>query len=137
MSQKNVLCKLIALLVASLSCVGFFTEAKDNPIEIGDGDEVIIVIQPREGQPSGGPRTPSAVMLYAYYNASFTSVCAQLSNAGEVVDVEFYNLTTNEYYSFEIPGSGLSVMPISGNPGYWTVTFTLLSGAVYDGEFIL
>lgn len=29
------------------------------------------------------------------------------------------------------------VMPISGSSGYWTVTFTLLSGAIYDGEFII
>ena len=137
MSQKTFIIKLVALLVAGFSSVGLSIEAKANSIETGDGDEVIIVIQPREEQPGGGPRNPSEVPIEAYYDSGTASVCAYLSDAGQTVEVEFYNLTMNEYYSFEIPGNGFSVMPISGNSGYWTVSFTLLSGSIYDGQFLI
>ena len=78
---------------------------------------------------------PSSIRIEAYYDADFASVCAYLVNAGETVDVEFNNLTTGDSFTFEIPGSGMSVMPIGGAAGYWTVTFTLMSGSVFVGEF--
>ena len=87
-----------------------------------DGDDVIIVV-------------PSSTRIEAYYDADLASVCAYLVNAGETVDVEFNNLTTGDSFTFEIPGAGMSVLPIGGATGYWTITFTLSSGSVYFGEF--
>lgn len=125
---------LMTLLIAGVSSGLQTTQAAIRSTTSGDGDGNI-VIRPRGQQPIGGPRMPSTTSIVAHYDASLTSVCAYLSNAGDDVEVEFNNLTTGEYYSYEIPGSGLSVMPIGGNPGYWTVSFTLSSGAIYDGEF--
>lgn len=100
-------------------------------------DEAIIIVHPIGEQQSGGPRAPSSTRIEAYYDADLASVCAYLVNAGETVDVEFNNLTTGDSFTFEIPGSGMSVLPIGGAAGYWTVTFTLSSGAVYEGEFVI
>ena len=94
-----------------------------------------IIVRPSNDQQSTGPRMPSSIRIEAYYDADFASVCAYLVNAGETVDVEFNNLTTGDSFTFEIPGSGMSVMPIGGATGYWTITFTLSSGSVYFGEF--
>lgn len=135
MSHKTFLHKLIALLLAVFSS-GLVLANSDMSLSLLN-DEGDIIIRPREGETTGIPRMPSATIITASYDENTASVCSILSNAGETVEVEFYNLTTSEYYSFEIPGSGLSVMPISGNSGYWTVTFTLLSGAIYDGDFYL
>lgn len=96
-----------------------------------------IIVRPSNDQQSTGPRMPSSTRIEAYYDADLASVCAYLINAGETVDVEFNNLSTGDSFTFEIPGAGMSVMPIGGAAGYWTVTFTLLSGAIYDGEFII
>ena len=135
MSQKTVLSKLMTLLVAVYSCNLVFANSIMSLTPLNDEGDIII--RPREGETTGIPRMPSGTIITASYDENTASVCAYLVNAGETVDVEFYNLTTNEYYSFEIPGSGLSVMPISGNSGHWTVSFTLLSGTIYDGTFLI
>ena len=102
-----------------------------------DGDRVYIVIGPQEGSPEGGPRTPNATRIEEWYSWDTYSVSASLSNAGDVVEVEFNNLFTGESYSYDIPGNGSSVMPIGSSSGYWTVSFTLSSGIVYCGLFVI
>ena len=136
MSQKSMICKLVVVLTVGLSTGWASASSSSSSILSRDGDGEIIT-RPREGAPEGIPRMPSGVSIEAYYDANLASVCAYLSNAGDSVEVEFNNLTTEEYYFYEIPGSGLSIMPIGGNPGHWTVSFTLLSGVIYDGDFYL
>lgn len=80
------------------------------------------IVQPRGDVSPTSPRMPSY---------------ANLSNAGDIVEVEFNNCTTGEHYSFEVPGNGLSVMNIGNSPGWWTVCFTLQSGVVYAGHFFI
>ena len=101
-----------------------------------DHDEIIISNQSGFSDNNGSPRT-SNVLIEAYFDTELSYVCASLSNAGASVTVEFINHTTNETADYIIPGSGSSILPISGNAGFWTVTFTLESGDVYYGEFVL
>ena len=132
MSHKFLfLCLSGLLLLTGL----FSTSASVIANPSSDGDEVIIIVQP-EGEPTDLPRMPVA-RIEACYSWSTSSVSATLSNAGDVVEVAFYNFSTGEDYAFEIPGNGLSVMPIGSSSGFWTVSFTLSSGAVYYGTFIL
>lgn len=102
-----------------------------------DEDDVEIVVVPEEGESADPPRSPSVTRIDAWYSWSTCSVSACLSNAGSLVAAEFSNTSTSEYYYFEIPGNGLSVMPIGCSSGYWMVRFTLSSGTVYSGVFIL
>lgn len=102
-----------------------------------DGDGVEIVVRPQDVNPTGGPRTPNATRIEAWYSYDTSSVSATLSNAGDVVEVEFSHLLSGETHFYEIPGNGLSVMPIGSSSGYWTVTFTLSSGVIYVGLFVL
>ena len=95
-----------------------------------------ILISHESTEPEGAPRSLGAI-IEAYYDTDLLCVCAYLSNAGISVSVEIVNHTTNETEEYVIPGYGSSALPISGNPGYWTITFTLQSGDVYIGEFIL
>lgn len=83
----------------------------------------------------GAPR--SLVSIMAFYDTDLFSVGAYLSNAGAYVDVSIVNQTTNETYNYQISGTGSSVMPISGTPGYWSITFTLSGGDEYMGSFEL
>ena len=95
-----------------------------------------ILISHESTEPEGAPRSLGAI-IEAYYDTDLLCVCAYLSNAGISVSVGIVNQTTNESEEYVISGSGSSALPISGNPGYWTITFTLQSGDVYIGEFIL
>lgn len=133
MSQKLLHLFLHGLLMLSL-IVPNHLHATEPAL---DGDEVIIIVHQQYGQNIGGPRTHNATRIEAWYSYDTSSVSAFLYNAGDVVEVKFYNVFTQELYSYEISGSGLSVMPISGSSGYWTVSFTLSAGAVYEGEFTL
>lgn len=125
---------LTCLFVTNMSVSSSF--CTEEIIRTKDGDEVLIIVQPREEE-ADVPRTPNTTTIEAWYSWSTSSVRASLANTGDSVQVEFNNLSTGEYYSFIINGNGSSVMPISGSSGYWTVSFTLSSGVIYDGCFIL
>lgn len=127
---------LIPILLLSLGLLSpFYIQA--TPPEPDDEDDVEIVVVPEEGESADPPRSPSVTRINARYSWSTCSVSACLSNAGNLVAAEYCNSSTGEYYYFEIPGNGLSVMPIGCSSGCWTVRFTLSSGTVYRGVFVL
>lgn len=130
--QKTKLCFLtVAAIVATCLCSSVFATSMK--------DEVPIPIQYDPSNPPGNDGHPrsSLVSIRVYYDTDLSCVCAYLSNAGTTVAVELTNLTTNETENYIIPGSGLSELPISGNSGYWTITFTLPDRSVYGGYFML
>lgn len=129
--------KLLPFFLSSLILLGLSIPSHLNAQEPGSNGDVEIVVRPVEGDPTGGPRTPNATRIEAWYSYDTSSVSAFLSNAGDVVEVEFNNLLTGESYSYDISGNGLSVMPIGSSSGYWTICFTLSCGTAYYGYFIL
>lgn len=133
MSQKLLPFFLSGLILLGL-CAPNHLFAKEPGL---DGDVVEIVVRSQDVNPTGGPRTPNATRIEAWYSYDTSSVSATLSNAGDVVEVEFNNLLTGESYSYDISGNGLSVMPIGNSSGYWTICFTLSCGTAYYGYFIL
>ena len=127
-----------SFLILGLILIGLCIPVSFSAAEpVSDGDVVDIPIRPQDGEPIGIPRSPDATQIVAWYSWESCSVSATLSNAGEYAEVEFNNLLTEEYYCYEIPGTGLSVMPIGNSSGCWTVIITLSSGAIYEGMFIL
>ncbi len=80
---------------------------------------------------------PRSLIIEAYYDSELSYVSASLSSAGTFVDVYIENQDTEEQYNYQIPGTGNSVLPISGTSGYWTITFILSNGDEYVGYFIL
>ena len=80
---------------------------------------------------------PRSLLIEAYYDSDLSSVCASLNGAGTLVDVYVENLGTEEEVHYEIPGSGNSIMPISGTSGCWRITFVLSNGDEYVGEFYI
>lgn len=130
--------KLLSLLLIGLLMAGPVVAFPLNGSGVcPDEDEVEIIVHSNQGESIEPPRTPNTTTIEAWYSWSISSVRASLANAGDSVQVAFNNLSTGEYYSFVINGNGSSVMPISDSSGYWTVSFTLSSGVIYDGFFIL
>ena len=63
-------------------------------------------------------------------------LCATFFENLGLVTVEIENLTTSEYTLTEVnSATGSAVFPISGNAGFWTITFSLSDGTMYYGEF--
>ena len=83
------------------------------------------------------PESPRSLIIEAYYDSDLLCVNASLNGAGTLVDVYIENQDTEEQYNYQIPGTGNSVLPISGTSGYWTITFILSNGDEYVGYFIL
>lgn len=83
------------------------------------------------------PESPRSLLIEAYYDSDLSSVCASLNGAGTLVDVYVENLDTEEEVHYQIPGSGNSIMPISGASGCWRITFILSTGDEYVGEFYI
>ena len=57
-------------------------------------------------------------------------------NLGDV-DYELVNYDTSEVVPGQVEGTGLIIIPFSGDSGSYGITFTLESGAQYYGEFDL
>ena len=104
---------------------------------IGTAEEPILIRIKKPIDPPGGPRVPSAVQIEAEYDEVSGSVFVYLANAGASVDVTIENLTTGESTGDTVSGSGIAAIPISGTSGTWVITFTLLNGDIYEGEFVL
>lgn len=83
------------------------------------------------------PEAPRSLTIEAYFDSDLSCVSASLNGAGTLVDVYIENLDTEEEVHYQIPGSGNSIMPISGTSGCWRITFILSTGDEYVGEFYI
>lgn len=103
-------------------------------------DEVIIPLQnglPGQFENDGRPRSYSSVLIEAYWDTDMCTVNAYLRNAGQDVTVSIVNAATGETSQCIIPGDGTSYIPVSGSSGHYTIYFTLDSGDVYYGNFVI
>ena len=99
------------------------------------GEAIVIRLKP--GNHSGGPRVPSNVRITAEYDDVANIVYASLLNAGASVDITIENQSTGETSSNIVSGNGTAMIPFSGTSGNWVITFVLLNGDEYEGEFVL
>lgn len=99
----------------------------------GDGDP--IPIKPKPPVNPNAPRTPVVVPISAMVLGS-TVYVAFTDNLGDV-DYELENLSTGELVSDQIVGTGVVLIPFSGDSGDYTISFTLSNGVQFYGEFSL
>ena len=106
-----------------------------NPIVSSVADSTIIVFPFPIGNPTP-PKSPSIIPISASYESLITSVILTFNqNLGEI-EVEVLNTFTGYYDSGYINTLFLSaIIPITGGPGHYIITFTLPSGQQYQGEF--
>ena len=125
------------ILIGLMILLGL-SSAEANQVSSMKGENVIILITKKSPPHTGNtPRVPSAVRVEAEYDDVTGSVLVYLANAGTSVDVAIENLTTGESTGDTVSGSGIAAIPISGTSGTWVITFTLLNGDIYEGEFVL
>ena len=128
---------LVVLLLCFIQCSLF---SKETTLFIEDlicCSDTAIVIDPLPGvSPVTGPRSPALIPIVAYYDSSVSSVLLSFrSNLGEI-EVEVLNSSTGGYSSTFVDTQFLySAIPITLGSGHYIITFTLLSGQQYQGEF--
>jgi hypothetical protein len=126
---------LIAFLL--LSVLFAFSETRLSASEVTQhcADSLIIVLPLPDPNPNI-PRSPSIVPISASYESLFSSVILSFNqNLGEI-EVEVLNTFTGYYDSGFINTQFLSaIVPVTGGPGHYIITFTLPSGQQYQGEF--
>ena len=98
-------------------------------------DDPPIIIRPL---PLPAPNSPHALVVVPISaevignNLSVTFI----GNLGEV-EYELVNLSTMEFETDQVEGTGQVLIPFSGDSGSYTITFTLSNGVQYYGQFIL
>ena len=79
-----------------------------------------------------------SIPIEAEYVSSYSAICVRFnSNLGDV-DIDVMNSSTGDMWSWTVVGGNImAVLPISGDNGMYTITFTLANGDEYEGEFEL
>ncbi len=96
----------------------------------------LIVINPFPFPNPTLPKSPSIVPITASYNQQMAIVVLDFAfDLGEI-EVEVLNTVTGHSDGFVIATWLLNaIIPISGGPGHYIITFTLPSGRQYRGTF--
>ncbi len=81
-------------------------------------------------------RAPAKIPIEAYYDSFLNGLAITFTRDLGNIEVNVTNHTTGEYLEGTMDAAaGVTMLPISGDEGYYTITFTLSNGKVYEGEF--
>lgn len=130
---------MLKRFVYLLICIIFYFSSENNiyaiPVKTFCADSVITIIPFPVLNPTP-PKAPVLVPISASYESSLNSVILWFSHDLGELEVEVLNTISGYYSSAFVDTQFLSsVIPIIGGPGHYIITFTLLSGQQYQGEF--
>ncbi|MCM1502221.1 MAG: DUF3244 domain-containing protein [Bacteroidales bacterium] len=96
-----------------------------------------IIIKPND-EKYHGHRAPEKIPIVAYYDSFLNGIAITFTRDLGNIEVNVTNHTTGEYLEGTMnAAAGVTMLPISGDEGYYTLTFTLSGGKVYEGKFEL
>ena len=100
----------------------------------GDEDVNIIIVNPNDSISEVLHRDPTLAPVLCTLTEASLNVTFFLDQG--FISVEIENQTTGEYTQTLVnTADGSAIFPFSGNPGFWTIIFSLSDGTVYYGEF--
>lgn len=98
--------------------------------------EGIVIVSKKPYEDKNVFRAPAFIPIAAEYSYRYASIYVYFAYEVGVVNVEISNLNTGETVSETIDsGFDSHVIPISGSPGAYCLSFVLESGSEYYGEF--
>ena len=82
------------------------------------------------------PHSRALIPFELYYSADISSILLYfIADVGEV-EISIHNLSSGEYNDYTVNSKvGSVVLPITGDSGYYVITFTLQNGKQFIGEF--
>ncbi len=77
--------------------------------------------------------------LYAFYDRMLSAICTTVTSDIGHIEVSVSNLTTGEswYDYFDSRVITQTLLSISGNSGYYKVTYISEDGNIYEGDFVI
>lgn len=125
------------LIAMALFAVQLFFSPNSFAQVIDEGEEIDVTMN-NSGPNNSGNRLPVVVPVRVIYYSQSNLIEVLFSiNLGDVT-VEIENTDTAEYRSYLVDSSlGGDSFIISGDPGHYTITFTLANGTEYIGEWEL
>lgn len=120
---------LLSILVAAVLSTP--QEALVSPVDLAD-EYAHIIVHSNKGSINRGE-----VPIDGYVDSEAGIVTIFFSEDCGSVAILFENSDTGYTASTLVNGLGSVAIPINCDSGYWTVTFTLSSGDVYIGNFVL
>ena len=133
--MKKAITFFAAVLMSFVSVCPSFASAQNDGDKKEDKE---IVIRGGKILSSNNHRAPARIPIKVSY-VSFISALniTFINNLGEV-GVNVTNHSTGDYLGGTLDASaGTAILPISGDEGFYTVTFILPNGTEYYGEFEL
>lgn len=135
MVMKRAITFFAAVLMSFVSVCPSFASALNDGDKKEDKDIIIRIGNVRIGDNHRAPaRIPIKVSYVSFISALNITF---INNLGEV-GVNVTNHSTGDYLGGTLDASaGTAILPISGDEGFYTVTFILPNGTEYYGEFEL
>lgn len=128
--------KLKCFIISVLLSLFFFEGYAKPASSPQTATDTIIIIDPIYEPDIPIPRTSSTVPIAATYSSMMSSILIVFASTLGEIEVEVLNTFTGYYDSGYINTLLLSaIIPITGGPGHYIITFTLPSGQQYQGEF--
>lgn len=127
--------KLVLLLLFVSITSGFFTESRaDN----NDTPKKEIIIKSQPSSTTHTHRAPAKIMIEACYDTFMSGIVINFLQDLNKVEINVTNHSTGEFIEGTVTAAlGVTMLPISETNGFYTITFTLLNGTEYYGEFEL
>ena len=120
------------MLVIALFCLSAFCAVAVNKLAVKrDHTPIHIVHRPINQSPA--PRTPVVNPFFAQLED--THVLLGSTSPCGVVAVSLVSTSGDNYSANFDTDDWTIIIPVSGNPGHYTLTLVTESGAVFEGEF--
>lgn len=133
--MKKTIMFLAAVFMAIVSVVPVFADGKGDGGQRKDQDIAIKVTIPGEASKH---RVPARIPMEVSYVSFMSALKITFLNDLGSMDVNVTNHTTGEYISGTMNAvAGVTMLPISGTEGFYTITLTLPGGREYTGDFEL
>ena len=129
MMKTNQSFSRMVILMMALCLLGVF--ALESFAKQGEG--TVLIIKQNIPQNPNAPRTPVVNPFFAQLEDTYV-LLGSTSPCG-VVAVSLVSTSGDNYSANFDTDDWTIIIPVSGNPGHYTLTLVTESGAVFEGEF--
>lgn len=133
--MKKAITFFAAVLMSFVSVCPSFASAQNDGDKKEDKE---IVIRGGKILSSNKHRAPARIPIKVSYVSFISALSIIFMNTLGEVEVNVTNHSTGDYLSGTLDANaGTAILPISGDEGFYTVTFVRSDGTEYYGEFEL
>lgn len=134
--MKRAITFFAAVLMAFVSVCSSFAYTLNDADKKEDKD--IIIQLANHGSSRLGHRASARIPIKVSYVSFISALSIIFMNTLGEVEVNVTNHSTGDYLSGTLDANaGTAILPISGDEGFYTVTFVRSDGTEYYGEFEL